>query len=82
MEFNSGGGETLCHSEMELDLREKDQERAEALAEVLVGAAWAEHGQGLGPAAIASVRRAERLWRMNEVSHAMTWYVPNAAPIW
>jgi len=81
LEFSSGGGEKICHSEMELDLREKDLEQAEERAEALVGDAWVETVLGQDRAATAFAPPVERSWRMNGASHAITWYVPNAAPI-
>lgn len=59
MEFNSGGGESICHSEMELGLRGKDQERAEELVEALVGDAWVEPALVLDRAVTAFVQPAE-----------------------
>lgn len=44
---------------MELDLQDRDQERAEELAEALVVDAWAEHDLAQDRAATAFVQPAE-----------------------
>jgi hypothetical protein len=44
---------------MELDLRDRDQEQAEELAEALVGVAWAAHGLALDRAGTAFAQPAE-----------------------
>lgn len=53
------GGETICQEKMELDLQDRDQERAEVSEKAAGVGVRADHSLGLDQAATASAHPAE-----------------------
>ena len=78
----SRGGETICQEKMELDLQDRDQERAEVSEKAAVVGVRAEHDLGLDQAVTVSAHPAEPWLRISVANHVLRLHVPNVAPIW